>query len=116
MSIARRLVLASVVLSVVVSAAFLVLVFANSALSDATERQARASEITSTTLVLEKLVVDLETGLRGLVLTGNERFLRPYVTARRELPAQLAEFERLVEDDTVQERRAAGLASLIRAY
>jgi signal transduction histidine kinase len=115
-SIARRLLFASIVLSAVVSAAFLVLVFANSALSDATERQARAGEITSTTLRLEKLVVDLETGLRGLVLTGDERFLRPYVVARRALPAQLSEFERLVEDGTVQKRPAARLATLIREY
>ncbi len=116
MSIGRRILFASVALSLVVGAAFLALVFANSALSDATERQARASEITSTTLRLETLAVNLETGLRGLVLTGEERFLQPYVAARRELPARLGEFERLPERGTVQERRATQLATLIREY
>jgi signal transduction histidine kinase len=116
MSIARRLLLASVVLSLLVSAAFATLLLANSELSKATEREARASDVTAATLRLEKLVVDLETGLRGLVLTGNDRFLQPYVSARRELPGRLDEFEELVERDPLQQARARRLAVLIREY
>ena len=116
MSIARRILLASVVLSLLVSAAFVALILAINALRHANEREARASDVTAATLRLEKLVVDLETGLRGLVLTGNERFLQPYVTARAELPRRLAEFERLEERNTVQNRRAERLALLIREY
>ena len=116
MSIARRILLASVVLSLLVSAAFVTLILAINALRQATEREARASDVTTATVRLEKLVVDLETGLRGLVLTGNERFLRPYTNARAELPRRLSEFERLEERDTLQERRATQLAGLIREY
>ena len=88
MSIARRILLASVVLSLLVSAAFVTLILAITALREANEREARASEVTTATLRLEKLVVDLETGLRGLVLTGNERFLQPYAAARRPAAAR----------------------------
>ncbi|MBA2360996.1 MAG: CHASE3 domain-containing protein [Actinobacteria bacterium] len=116
MSIARRLLLASVVLSLVVGGAFVALMLAISALSDANKREARATDVTAATLRLEKLVVDLETGLRGLVLTGNERFLQPYASARKELPGRIVEFERLVPPETAQRRRASELTTLIREY
>ena len=116
MSVGRRILLASVVLSLLVSVAFATLILAINALRDATEREARSSDVTTATLRLEKLVVDLETGLRGLVLTGNERFLDPYTIARAELPRRLPEFEQLAERDTTQQRRAQRLALLIREY
>ncbi len=116
MSIGRRILLASVVLSLLVSAAFVTLILAINALRDATEREARSGDVTTATLRLEKLVVDLETGLRGLVLTGNGRFLQPYTVARVELPGRLSEFEELVEPNTLQDRRARRLAGLIREY
>jgi signal transduction histidine kinase len=116
MSLARRLLLASVVLSLFVGAAFVALILAISALREANEREARATEVTAATLRLEKLVIDLETGLRGLVLTGNERFLQPYSRGRRELPASLAEFERITPSGAAQRRRATELSTLIREY
>ena len=77
------------------------------ALRDATEREARSREITAEVLRLEKLVVDMETGLRGLTLTGENRFLEPYTQARRELPDRLGTLQSLVADDPAQRRRAA---------
>jgi len=32
---------------------------------------------------LQKLAVDEETGKRGFVITGNEKFLEPYINAKR---------------------------------
>ena len=74
MTLGRRLLHASVVLAVLVTAAFAALIVAVSSLREANDREARATEAVTATLRLEKLVVDLETGLRGFVLTGNERF------------------------------------------
>lgn len=51
---------------------------------------------------LLKLVLDLETGERGFAVTGDERFLEPWASARREIPRALAEFasfERATEDE-----------------
>ena len=95
MTLGRRLLYASVVLALLVSATFAALIVAVSSLREANDREARATEAVTATLRLEKLVLDLETGLRGFVLTGKEPFLRPYFDAVAELPAQFDEFRLL---------------------
>src|SRR5262245_26419714 len=42
---------------------------------------------------ISRLMVDQETGLRGYVLSGDERFLEPYEAARRALEPLWAEAE-----------------------
>jgi signal transduction histidine kinase len=42
---------------------------------------------------------DAETGSRGYVLTGNEAYLEPYTTARKELPTKLDQFAALTIDN-----------------
>ena len=86
MTLARRMLVASVVLALLVAGAFAALIFAVSTLRDANEREARSKEVTEVTLQLQKLVVDLETGLRGYTLTGNRRLLQPYTAAVAALP------------------------------
>ena len=115
-SLRRRLLVGSAAPALLVAAAFLVLVQAITALQDATDEEQRAKEISAATLVLERLVVDLESGLRGLVITRDERFLRPWSAARTELGPQMAQFERLASADPEQLRRARRLTSRIRAY
>ncbi len=46
----------------------------------------------------EKLVLDLETGARGYVITRDPRFLEPWRRAQRELPAQTRLLMRLAPD------------------
>jgi signal transduction histidine kinase len=114
-SLAGRMLLASAALACLVAAVFATLVVAVSGLRDATRREAQSKDLVAATLELEKLVVDLETGLNGFALTGNERFLQPWERARVELPGQLTVFERLAEGGE-RGRRARELASLIRSY
>src|SRR3954449_10806201 len=53
---------------------------------DATSRAQRStSQMTRDGLALERLVVDLETGLRGYMLTDDRRFLEPCDRARQQL-------------------------------
>ena len=63
-------------------------------------------------------LIDLETGQRGYVLSGDEAYLQPFQTARTNLPAQLAGLQRLCAADAEQSRRLAQLndavTSLIR--
>jgi len=115
-SLAARMLLASFVLAVLVAAAFAILLLAVFALREATERESRAKDVTAASLELEKLVVDLETGTRGLAITGDERFLVPWDEAREQLPERLRSFEQLAGPDLVQRRRARQLVALIRAY
>jgi signal transduction histidine kinase len=108
--------LASTLLALLVAVAFAVFLLAVSTLREATTREARAKDVTAATLALEKLVVDLETGLRGFALTGESRFLEPWTRAQRDLPARLAQFERLGQPDTEQRRRARRISQAINDY
>ena len=116
MTLARRMLVASIILAVVVAGAFAALIFAVSTLRDANEREARSKDVTEATLQLEKLVVDLETGLRGFTLTGNVRFLQPYTAARAELPARQRVFLQRASLAAGQLTRATQITRLIAEY
>src|SRR4029450_1296271 len=87
LSLGLRMIFASAVLAVLVAGVFAVLIDAVSSLNDATRREAHAKDVTAATLRLEKLVLDLEGGVRGYILTGEDGFLKPFREARRELGA-----------------------------
>jgi small subunit ribosomal protein S13 len=53
---------------------------------------------------LEKLVVDLETGQRGYVVTHDERFLEPWQTARAAIRPTAERLERRLPEDVVDGR------------
>jgi signal transduction histidine kinase len=111
------MIVASVVLALLVAGGFAVLIQAVSAVNDATRREGRAKDVTAATVVLEKLVIDLETGLRGFVITNNERFLQPWKQARAELPGRLRRFERLAAaGSSEQEQLASEVVTRIRDY
>jgi signal transduction histidine kinase len=107
---------ASGFLAAVLAGVFAVLLLASSDLREATKREARAKDVTSETLLLQKLVLDLENGSRGFVITGNERFLTPWRVARMQIPGQLATLQRLVAPSLEQSIRARKLSELIRSY
>src|SRR5919201_3771172 len=115
-SLSARLIAASAVLALLVVAAFGVLVYAVSTLDDATKRERHARAVTAATLQLEKLVLDLETGLRGFVCTRRTDALEPWRTARHDLPRKLRSFERLASTTPDQKRRARQLAASVNEY
>jgi methyl-accepting chemotaxis protein len=55
---------------------------------------------------------DAETGARGFVLTGEERYLEPYSSALRPLDRDLQDFRQLTGDNQNQQRRLNTLQSL----
>jgi signal transduction histidine kinase len=116
LSLSARMIAASVVLAVIVTVVFALLLLAIASLDNAREREAHSGEVLAATVVLEKLVIDLETGLRGVVLTGDPRFLEPSEDARAELPRRIGELDRLVSDSPAQRRRVAELAVAIDDY
>ena len=91
MRLSTRIIAASVVLAVLVAGVFAVLIYAVVTLDNAREREAASKDVRTALVGLEKLVIDLETGLRGVVLTGNPRFLQPARAARREVPRRAGE-------------------------
>jgi len=59
-----------------------------------------------------KLSIDMETGMRGFLLTGDEHFLDPYEVAKPVLTAELAGLDKLVEDNPTQLDRFRRLSTL----
>jgi CheY-like chemotaxis protein/signal transduction histidine kinase len=49
-----------------------------------------------------KEMVDMETGLRGYMLAGDESFLQPYIVSKPKVAANLAGLMKLVEDNPTQ--------------
>jgi signal transduction histidine kinase len=116
LSLSVRMLLASAVLAILVAAVFAVLIQAVVALHDATRQEARSKNVTVAALQLQNLVTDMEAGLRGLILTGNERSLQPYNEALAELEDHLRDFERLASTNPAQQSPASELATEIRDY
>jgi signal transduction histidine kinase len=104
------------VLALLVAIAFGVLVFAVTTLDDATKRERHAKAVTAETLQLERLVLDLDTGLRGFVLTGKNDLLAPWTSARAALPKQKRSFLKLASTTADERRRASTLVTSIDQY
>jgi signal transduction histidine kinase len=51
---------------------------------------------------LYRHIIDMETGLRGYLLTGNEVFLEPYYVAENQLPGMYTDLRKLVKNAPVQ--------------
>lgn len=63
-----------------------------------------------------RLVVDLETGMRGYLLSGNTGFLQPYERALPNVEPQLDELKNLVSDSAVQIRRLERIEAVHREW
>ncbi len=59
------------------------------------------------------LVTDLESGHRGYVITGDERYLAAYDIAIKTLPGQVMHIRNLTADNPAQQRRLDGLEPLV---
>ena len=80
-----------------------------------TKSAGRAERILSLSAGAERHVVDVETGLRGYLLTGEPRFLEPYNAGRLRYRADLAKMGLLITD-AVQRRRLGELRRASDAY
>ena len=72
---------------------------------DAGESARHSEQVLRVANGLERRVIDLETGLRGYLLTRQEGYLEPYLEARAAIPAQLDELVALAHVPA-QDRRA----------
>lgn len=63
-----------------------------------------------------KLLVDMETGLRGYLLTGDDRFLDPFHKADRTIPGELKNLRALVADNPQQLVRVDALHAVFAEW
>ncbi len=116
-SITTRMVVASGAFALLIGAVFVLLVFAIREQRDSAKRAIRAQEAISAGNKLEKLAIDLETGVRGYVASGaNPVFLQPYTAARQAYPSQARELTSLVRDNPKAEATARQIATAIDDY
>jgi signal transduction histidine kinase len=110
-----RVLVASGLLVVLVSAAFAVLLVAIDDMRDSARLVRHSRTELAAANRVEKLVIDLETGERGFVITHRESFLAPWHAARRRIPSDA---RRLVSitDDPRQKRRASAIARSVNSY
>jgi signal transduction histidine kinase len=117
--LAVRMAVASLLLALLVGAAFAVLLVAVSDLRASGRRVTHSRETNAAADRLEELVIDLETGLRGFVIARQERFLEPWRAARAAFPEEARALERLAEEPG-QKRRVQkierGTASYVTEY
>lgn len=64
----------------------------------------------------QKLILDMETGLRGYVINRDTIFLTPYLRARDEVDSHLQELTRLVANDSRDVRRMAEITILTKSW
>ncbi|MDP2137338.1 MAG: CHASE3 domain-containing protein [Candidatus Didemnitutus sp.] len=74
---------------------------------------ARSHEVISATEALLRDIVDLQTGMRGYIITGEERYLAPYRSGLAAVPGDFARLKNLTLDNSRQQERMATLPRLI---
>ena len=111
----RRVMVASGGLVVLIAGAFVVLLLALDSTRDSAELARHSREELSAANRLEKLVIDLETGERGFVITDETRFLGPWRAATTAIPAAGRRLLSLA-DDPGQRRRASRAIRSVDSY
>ena len=70
---------------------------------------AHTYEVLAGAHAIEKLVIDMDTGSRGFVLTGQEKFLEPFTKGKARYAETLAVLKQLVSDNPPQVSRLAAM-------
>lgn len=111
---------ASVALGAVLITVLVAVLVALSAQSEADTDVRHSEQAVAAAVELKSTLLDLETGMRGYVITHQRPFLEPWRNARVALPGATAKLERLVRDEPEQLMRAheinTGIGSYLTAY
>ena len=106
----------ALVVSIALGAVFVVLIVSVIALRHRSVEARRSQEVIATANRLQTRVVDLETGLRGYVITRQDKELAPWRTALRLYPQELESLIRLTADNPHQQARARQIGKAIGNY
>jgi signal transduction histidine kinase len=112
----RRMVVASGLLALVIATAFAVLISSVADLRTSERRARQSEEVLVVANRLERLVVDIESGERGFVITGQQRFLEQWRDAQVAFPGEASTLEQLVADNPEQQARARRITQAITSY
>ncbi|AKD03406.1 ATP-binding protein [Pontibacter korlensis] len=77
-----------------------------------TQWVSRSQIVVRNSAALQRNIIDMETGLRGYLLNGNETFLQPYWLARDQMPALMQEMRDFVTNSPEQVKKIDEIAAL----
>ncbi len=115
----RRTVVASGLLALLIGLAFAALLWSIVDLGDSVGDAEHSQAVLTQASRVEGLVLDLETGQRGYVITRQNQFLEPWETARTTLPGQAGDLVRMSStpaQKALAQRIALASDSLINDY
>src|SRR5919201_2804416 len=107
---------AGAIVALALAALFVLLLLAIVGFRHASLTARHAQEAIASANRLETVALDLETGLRGFVITRDERSLQPWKKAQKAYPGQMSELLRLSADSPPQEARARAIQRSINVY
>ncbi|MDX5438531.1 MAG: CHASE3 domain-containing protein, partial [Pontibacter sp.] len=99
-----------------ISVLFTAVAIVNFRLSEAvienTQWVSRSQIVVRNSAALQRNIIDMETGLRGFLLNGNETFLKPYWQAREQMPELMQETRDFVTNLSEQKKKLEEIAEL----
>jgi signal transduction histidine kinase len=111
-----RIALSAVVVAIGLSLVFAVMFLAIVSLRQRSQDARHSQQVIAAANQLQTYVIDLETGLRGFVITRDERYLDPWQVASAKYPDAIARLLELTRETPVQHRRAQSIQTAIRTY
>ncbi|MEA2468820.1 MAG: hypothetical protein QOJ57_2946 [Thermoleophilaceae bacterium] len=111
-----RVLIVSGLITLILGAAFVLLIVAVAGQRDAGQLALRSQEAITAGSELQKSVISLENGLRGFVATGNERSLEPWRAALADYPEQARKLASLVSDEPAQQAAVRRITTDIDDY
>jgi len=76
----------------------------------------RSDQVMAQTYACRLLVIDMEAGLRGFQVTGDERFLEPYRAAETNIVGEFDKLEKLISDNPRQTERLKAIRSAFNVW
>jgi len=110
------MVVASGTLALIVAAIFVVLVVAIREQKRSARSAIKSEQAITAGVSLEKLAIDLETGVRGFVASGSPALLQPYTNSTLQYPQQAGVLEQLVNRDPLARTQVRAIRSAIDDY
>jgi signal transduction histidine kinase len=110
------MVVASGTLALIVAAIFVVLVVAIREQRRSARSAIKSEQAITAGVSLEKLAIDLETGVRGFVASGSPVLLQPYTNSTKQYPQQAATLAQLVKRDPLAQTQVRTIKTAIDDY
>ncbi len=105
MTVARRLVIAFVAVIGVFLAVAGITLYSASRLTEADRWNTHTYKVLDTAGSMLQSMINMETGARGFLLAGDDRFLEPWNNGRKSFDASWGEARRLTSDNAAQQKR-----------